>query len=277
VVVQQSSVVLRRQQLPIIKIIMKSGKTLISKICKEPYKKKKQKKPYKEEEECNNTTRESKHLTFYYPTYIEARQETMGAVQSRGREPRPRRGSSSPTPSSDGGNSRQQQELKNERVRAPAAKRMPWNPAKAAQIYDFTKASDGSRASWRMGSQTPEAFAAQINDSGAKFITQPTLTVYFQVSATHCARRQFRNSKGSGFTLAKILALIHSTAVSAAVMSIKEQLGKDAQVMQGQIHSYLSSRSVSTLYVGKSQIYVKVTRTSQSMRGGMDVPDEQPV
>lgn len=154
--------------------------------------------------------------------------------------------------------------LSDSRVKFPAAKQLPWKPSRIAKVYTFTRLGTSDKASWRLGHVSPDAFLATVNDTAAKFISGDRVTIYFQTSPTTCARRQFRHS--SGFTLARLISDIHSTAISAAVMTIKTQIGKSAPVLASQVRVYLANKSVSNLYVTSNQIYVKVNTTSTLRR-----------
>ncbi len=157
-----------------------------------------------------------------------------------------------------------QQQPQDARVKFPAAKQLPWKPSRIAKVYTFTHLGSGDKASWRLGHVSPEAFVSTINDTNAKFISGDRVTIYFQTSPTTCARRQFRHS--SGFTLARLISDIHSTAISAAVMTIKTQIGKTSPVLSSQVRVYLANKSVSNIYVTSNQIYVKVNTTSTLRR-----------
>lgn len=141
-----------------------------------------------------------------------------------------------------------------EAVRIPAATKLPWNPAKAAKLYEFVS-KDESVLTWPIGKQSPDAFANALLDSKAKFIKSSTLTVYFRISKDHCARRVFSSS--SGFTLAKLLHHIHSAGVAGAVLALK-QGDPAAVVCQKDVQSFLSKRTVKCMYLTSSQVYINV-------------------
>jgi len=143
-------------------------------------------------------------------------------------------------------------------VRFPAATRLPWNPAKAAKLYEFVPATAAasSRSSlvWPIGSKDSETFADELLDSKAKFISARKVTIYFRIGKDQCARRVF--SSDSGFSLARLLKLIHSTAMSGAVLALKQ--GGMTKVCQNHVDAFLKGKVVNRLYLTSSQVYVNI-------------------
>ena len=140
-------------------------------------------------------------------------------------------------------------------MRFPAATKLPWKPAKAAKLYEFEPLSSRRNPiSWHVGKQSPEDFAADLLDSRAKFIKGSSVKVYFRINDEICARRAF--SSESGFSLLKLLQVIHSAAQSGAVLALKNS-GMQ-KVCGNHVAGYLSNKTVRSLYLTSDQVYVNV-------------------
>jgi hypothetical protein len=139
-------------------------------------------------------------------------------------------------------------------------------PSSVAEYYHFTKASDGSRVSWRIGQVPAHTFVENLSGAKETFLKRSQITILFQVSnfdkqaqgtLTQYIRVPF--SSRTGFTLQHLIACMFDAAVATAVVSIKEQYGRTS-VKMSQVREYLLNRVIPKIFVnpGKGMIYVPV-------------------
>lgn len=164
--------------------------------------------------------------------------------------------------SNDENKPRVEHDEQDKRVHTLTAMKLRWKPDKRAKIYEFVGRRSQSVVKWHLGQASVDQFAAECQDAAAKFVKGNKVTIYFQMSNTDCARRQFRSQ--GGFVLSVLLNCIYSTAVSAASMSVKAAKGDArATLRASDLKAYLSHRAVTGLYITSDHVYVKVHKISQ--------------